>query len=237
MAATVASAQAAAVEEARRDLERRMALCSSPLPPHPSRGAPPKLDSEDSSAGGFSTEGLSDGGSVLPSPRSGLSPRAARHPSARRRDADADGGAAAATASKQRQLLQLQRRRKRELEKIVLYGTPAEAESARLELPHVQATLSRRVPASTRACAPLAARRSPLAARAVVRRAIQTKMCHVLILGWARRRLYTALQRGQEAAAIAERVEEGGADERPGAVPTLSPPPQRAAAAAVPTAC
>jgi hypothetical protein len=44
-------------------------------------------------------------------------------------------------------------------------------------------------------------------------------------------RLYTELQRGQEAAAIAERVEEGGCDN---AVPTLAAPPQRAAAAHVP---
>ena len=117
----------------------------SPLPPHPNTaapGVPPRLDSEDSSAG-FSTEGLSDGGSVLPAPRSALSPRAARHPAARRAAADAEGGAAAATASKQRQLLQLQRRRKRELEKLVSYGTPAEAEHARAELPNVQASLSR----------------------------------------------------------------------------------------------
>jgi hypothetical protein len=156
-AAAAAAAQAAAVEAARLELETRLALSTSPLPPHrnsaskaaspgaPAAGVPPRLDSEDSSAG-FSTEGLSDGGSVLPAPRSALSPRAARHPAARRREADGegDGGAAAATASKQRQLLQLQRRRKRELEKLVLHGTPAEAEHARAELPNVQASLSRR---------------------------------------------------------------------------------------------
>ena len=156
LAAAAAAAQAAAVEEARRELARRLTLCTA-LPPHPSllsaqkpthspgAGCRPGDSGEDSSAG-FSTEGLeglSDGGSVLP--RSALSPRAARHPAARRRaEADAERGAAATTASKQRQLLQLQRRRKRELEKLLTHGTPAEADAARLELPAVQAALSRR---------------------------------------------------------------------------------------------
>ena len=103
LAAAAAAAQAAAVDEARRELARRMALCSM-LPPHPSQHKPAPGDAgDDSTSGGFSTEGLSDGGSVLP--RSALSPRAARHPAARRRaEADAERGAAAATASKQRRV-------------------------------------------------------------------------------------------------------------------------------------
>jgi len=132
-------AAALASQAAGVDAAPRRAACRLSLEATAARASGADSDS----SAGFSTEGLSDS-AVHPSPRSGLSPRAARHPQAvpaGGADGFADG--ARATASKQRQLLQQQRRRKRELEKLVAHGSEHEADAARRELPDLQAALSR----------------------------------------------------------------------------------------------
>jgi hypothetical protein len=185
LALAAARSQAAVVERARAELSRKLSLgvtlpayprpAGAALPPRgaPPRGAPPPgaraaasdFDASEESCG-FSTEGAeaaSDSGSVLAraQPRSALSPRAARHPAARRRAGDrfvdapapssaAEGGRPASSSSARRSI-QLARRRKRELEKIIQNGNAEEVEAADAELPAVQAALARCARAHTHA--------------------------------------------------------------------------------------